>query len=241
MNPIKPLRYIPLERIKLPRPVDRVKYIAKICAGCDVLDLGAMDETAWKSKRGRGTWLHEEISLTALCVHGVDNSPMVPVEGISTGPNAIIRRGDIRDPIALVEGLPIAPDVVVAGELIEHIDSPLQFLKQFVGVERLAGKSLILSTPNATAVHNFLIGLARCESTHRDHLCIFSFKTLTTLSMRAGFLDWEIIPYFSRFTEIEARHTGVLRFVIRAVQRVINVIEWIFPMVSFGYILRVRL
>jgi SAM-dependent methyltransferase len=235
------LCYTPLEHLAVARPVNRIAFIVRACAGRRVLDLGAMDETASTAKRGRGTWLHEEIGRNALRVDGIDNSTMVPADGLATGPNSTIRRGDVTDPERLVAALDDSPDVVVAGELIEHLENPLQFLKRFVAIERLSGKTLILSTPNATALHNFLIGLVYRESTHHDHLCILSYKTLATLCTRAGFSDWEIIPYFSRFTEMEERHSGVLRFAVRAAQRVINLLEWMFPLLSFGYIVLIRL
>lgn len=236
-----PLKYTPLEPLTISRPVDRIRYIASICIQRKVLDLGAMDETAWQSKHGRGTWLHEEITHTALCVDGIDNSPLIPDEGLATGPNSIIRRGDVTDPVQLVATMKGIPDVIVAGELIEHIENPLQFLKSFVGIGQLSGKTLIISTPNATALHNFLIGIIRRESTHRDHLFILSYKTLATLCVRAGFTEWEIIPYFARFTEMEERHSGLVRFVVRSAQRIVNFFEWMCPLLSFGYILRVRL
>jgi hypothetical protein len=235
------LSYTPLERLSVARPVDRIDFIARACAGQRVLDLGAMDETAWTTKLGRGTWLHEEIGRNALCVDGIDNSPLVPVDGLRTGPNSTIRRGDISNPHGIVAALESNPDVVVAGELIEHLGNPLQFLKQLAAIERLSGKTLLLSTPNATALHNFVIGLAQRESTHQDHLNILSYKTLATLCTRAGFPQWEIIPYFSRFTEMQARHSGLLRLAVRAVQGIVNGLEWIFPLLSFGYIVRIRL
>ena len=235
------LLYSPLERLAVARPVDRIAFIARVCARCRVLDLGAMDETAWAAKRGRGTWLHEEIARNALQMDGIDNSELVPAEGLRTGANATIRRGDITDPQRLVAALEHTPDVVVAGELIEHLENPLQFLTRFTGIDRLSGKTLILSTPNATALHNVLIGLVRRESTHRDHLCILSYKTLATLCTRAGFSDWEIIPYFSRFTEMQERQSGLSKLAVRAAQRVVNLFEWLFPLLSFGYIVRIRL
>jgi len=200
-----------------------------------------MDETAWAAKRGRGTWLHEEISRAALRVDGIDNSAAVPAEGLRTGSNATIQRGDICDPRHLIAALEDSPDVVVAGELIEHLENPLQFLTRFTEIDRLSGKTLILSTPNATALHNILIGLARRESTHQDHLCILSYKTLTTLCTRAGFARWEIIPYFSRFTEMQERHSGASRLLVKAVERIVNLVEWMFPLLSFGYIVQIRL
>jgi hypothetical protein len=233
--------YSPLERLTVARPVDRIRFIADACAGRRVLDLGAMDETAWAAKRGRGTWLHEEIGRRALLVDGIDNSTQIPAEGLRTGPNATIRRGDIADPQRLVNELEVSPDVLVAGELIEHLENPLQFLRRFAGIERLAGKTFILSTPNATALHNVLIGLVHRESTHRDHLCILSYKTLVTLCTRAGFSKWEIIPYFARFTEMQDRQAGLARLGVRVAERIVNALEWMFPLLSFGYIVRICL
>jgi hypothetical protein len=235
------LRYTPLERLRVPRPVDRIGYIAKACAGRRVLDLGAMDETAWQAKRGCGTWLHEEISRTALRVDGIDSSALIPAEGLRTGPNSVIRRGDILDLERLVAALEEPPEVVVAGELIEHLESPLEFLRRLAAIERLSGTTLILSTPNATALHNVLIALARRESTHHDHLCILSYKTLATLCARSGFASWEIVPYFARFTEMHERHRGLARLAVRAAERTVNVFEWLFPLLSFGYIVRIPL
>jgi len=238
---VAPLSYTALERLRLRRPVDRIGYIARACAGYRVLDLGAMDETAWQAKRGHGTWLHEEISRTALRVDGFDNSTMIPAEGLRTGPTSIIRRGDVTDPQSLLATLAEPPEVIVAGELIEHLENPLRFLEQFAAIGALAGKTLILSTPNATALHNALIALAYRESTHHDHLCVLSYKTLTTLCSRARFPAWEIIPYFARFTEMQARHSGPVGLAVRAAERVVNVGEWLFPLLSFGYIVRIKL
>jgi hypothetical protein len=237
----QPLRYTPLEAVPVGRPVDRIKYIAAACAGRRVLDLGAMDETAWQSKRGRGTWLHEEIAKVAAQVDGIDNSALIPEEGLVTAPNGRIRRGDISDLGSALLELDAPPEIVVAGELIEHVESPLQLLRAFRQTPGLAQSTLILSTPNATGLHNFLIGLARRESTHHDHLCILSYKTLSTLCRRAGFQEWEIIPYYARFTEMHDRHSGVARRAIGAVEGAINGLEWLFPILSFGYIVRVRL
>lgn len=236
------LRYTPLEGITVGRPVDRIPYITNACAGRCVLDLGAMDETAWQHKREGGTWLHEKIARRARRVNGVDNSTLIPPAGLITAENAVIRRGDIADLEKCLAALDEVPDVVVAGELIEHLENPLQFLRQFAALGKLSGKTLILSTPNATALHNVLVGLARRESTHQDHLCIFSYKTLATVCLRAGFSSWEITPYYSRFAEMRERMpSGLARLAVRAAQGVINGLEWLFPLLSFGYIVKVDL
>lgn len=241
MNSIKSTpAYLPLERLQVPRPVDRISFIKNCCNGKTVLDLGAMDETAYTAKQGRGTWLHEEIAAVAHQVLGIDNSPLVPPDGLRTSKNSTIRLGNIMQVGAMLESESFSPDVIVAGELIEHLENPLLFLKGIRATDRLRGKTLILTTPNATALHNCLIGLISRESTHHDHLCIFSFKTLYTLCNRAGFAEWEIVPYSARFTEMKERNSGFRRSLVCVGEKVINGLEWLFPMMGFGYVVKIQ-
>jgi 2-polyprenyl-3-methyl-5-hydroxy-6-metoxy-1,4-benzoquinol methylase len=235
------LRYEPLEALRVSRPVDRLAYVADACRGRHVLDLGAMDETAFAQKRGHGTWLHERIAAVAKSVLGIDNSEVVPLAGLATGPNARIVRGDIGELELLLGRLEFRPEVVIAGELIEHVPNPLAFLEGLAATPTLAGCTLLVTTPNATAAHNVAIGLLSRESTHRDHLCILSYKTLTTLCRRAGLADFAIIPYRSAFIEMRARHAGARAAVVAVGEKVVNAVEWMFPLLSFGWIVHARL
>ncbi len=233
--------YVPLERLPVPRPVDRIPFMKSCCKGKLVLDLGAMDETAYTAKRGRGTWLHEEIAEVATNVIGIDSSVLVPSDGLQTGPRSSIHGGDIMQLGSWLQSNSFFPDVIVAGELIEHLPNPLMFLQGIKSIDRLQGRTLLLSTPNATALHNCLIGLLSRESTHHDHLCIFSYKTLFTLCKRAGFARSEIVPYCARFTEMKARNSGIRYGLVSGGEKIINMAEWLFPMMSFGYLVSIEI
>jgi hypothetical protein len=235
------LLYQPLEKLHVERPVDRLSFLKAACTNRIVLDLGAMDETAYQSKRGRGTWLHEELASVAQLVIGIDNSAAVPPEGLRTGERSMIYRGDVHALGAFLEQHPVEPDVIVAGELIEHLPNPLAFLQSIAGEHRLRGKQLLLTTPNATALHNCLVALAGRESTHPDHLCILSYKTMNTLLLRSGASDWELVPYLARFTEMKERHAGVRRAAVEFCEAIVNVAERMWPLLSFGLIARVTL
>jgi len=235
------LQYAPLEKMQVPRPVDRIKYLQSLCTGKTVLDLGAMDETAFGRKQGKGTWLHEELAKVATAVVGVDNSQVVPAEGLRTGERSRIYRGDVLDLEEFLRKHAVVPDVVIAGELIEHVPNPLAFLQALVATASLRGKTLALSTPNATALHNCLIGMTKRESTHPDHLLILSYKTLNTLFMRCGCSDWEILPYYARFTEMKERVGGTGRLFVGACESIINGAETLWPLLSFGLIGRATL
>jgi SAM-dependent methyltransferase len=230
------IRYEPLARLRVPRPVDRIRYVTEACRGRTVLDLGAMDETAVDAKRGSGMWLHEALAAVATRVVGLDSSPRVPAEGLETAGNARIERGDIFQLGGWLAANDFTPDVVVAGELIEHLANPLSFLQSLVAIDRLRGRRLVFTTPNATAVHNVAIGLASRESTHHDHLCILSYKTLNSLCRRAGLDRWSILPYRAAFPEMRARNRGLRRAVVTVGEKTVNAIEWLFPLLSFGYV-----
>jgi hypothetical protein len=235
------LQYTPLEKLSIGRPVDRIKHVQRLCVGKTVLDLGAMDETAFQSKRGKGTWLHEELGRVAATLIGLDNSSVVPESGLRTGERSIIHRGDVHDLEEFLRRHAVAPDVIVAGELIEHVPNPLAFLQGLVATPSLSGKTLVLTTPNATALHNCLIALTRRESTHPDHLLILSYKTLNTLFLRSGFREWEIIPYYARFTEMKERVGGAGKVFVAMCESAINVAETLCPLMSFGLIGRATL
>jgi 2-polyprenyl-3-methyl-5-hydroxy-6-metoxy-1,4-benzoquinol methylase len=233
---VQNLQYTPLEKLTVIRPVDRIKYIQRICAGKTVLDLGAMDETAFESKRGNQTWLHEEIARVAKTVVGVDNSSVVPELGLRTSDRSMIHRGDVLDLEDFLRKNAVDPEVIVAGELIEHVANPLEFLRAIAANASLRGKTLLLSTPNATALHNCLIGMTKRESTHHDHLLILSYKTLNTLFLRSGCSKWEILPYYARFTEMKERTQGAGRLFVAACESAINAAETLWPLLSFGLI-----
>jgi hypothetical protein len=232
---MKALAYSPLEPVPVGKPVARGRFITERCRGRVVLDLGCRDETAL-AKVDTSHWLHGEIIKVAKRVIGVDNSKDLPPEGVVTGPSSRIVRGDVTRLAEIVRDEDI--EVVVAGELLEHLEDPLSFLRQLRSLFR--GRELVLTTPNATSLANVLLGVASRESNHPDHLQVFSFKTLNTLCLRAGFEDWEIAPYHVYFTEMALRATGLRRASVLAAERLVNLGERAFPLLAGGLVLHVR-
>ena len=231
-----PLKYESLEKLHVPRPIDRLDYIASCCEGRVVLDIGCFDETALE-KRGTEHWLHGRILTQATRVTGIDISDKLPDEGLETGPNGrILRRDAARMDLQGIDSDSI--DVVVAGEFIEHLEHPLQFFREVR--QKLPGREFILSTPNGVCFANTVMGTIGREVQHPDHLHNFTYKTLNTMCLRAGFQSWEIIPYRFYATEMILASTGAKRWFVRLVQGCIRVVECCFPLLSFGYIVRIR-
>lgn len=234
------MEYTALEKIRVSRPVDRVPYIVKLTKGSKVFDLGALDETAYQLKGHTEFWLHKQICSVAINVIGVDNSKLIPDDGLRFFPNGLIIRGNIFEltPIIKSHGW---PDVIVAGELIEHLYDAMTFLSNIKRDVQLHETQFVLTTPNACSWHNIILGIFSRESTHADHVNIYSYKTLNTLLTRAGFQEWDIIPYKARFTEMIQNSRGLKRFVTVAFQKAVNALEYLFPLLSCGWICRIRI
>lgn len=228
------IAYETLERLHVGHPVDRVGFIAERCRGKRVLDIGCLDETAL-DKHDTDEWLHRRIGALATEVIGIDLSERLPAEGVVTGPNSRIMKGDGTNPDVAPESV----DIIVAGEFIEHIENPLRFLSRI----RLSypGRELVISTPNGISFANALLGTIGREAQHHDHLLTSTYKTLNTLCRRAGFQDWEIIPYRFYATEMLLRSTGLKRMAVKVVEAIIRAYERIFPLRSFGYVVRITL
>lgn len=228
------LAYTTLERIPVARPVDRIGFIAARCAGKRVLDIGCLDETAL-GKRGTKDWLHARIAARAASVIGIDLSDRLPSEGLVTAPNARIVKGDGTRPHIPAEEI----DIIVAGEFIEHLENPLDFLREMR--RRYPGHELVISTPNGASLANGLMGLTGREAQHPDHLLTSTYKTLSTLCRRAGVREWEIIPYSFHAAELLMSAKGAFRLFVRLVESSIRVAERVAPLRSFGYVVRITL
>lgn len=85
-------------------------------------------------------------------------------------------------------------DIVLAGEIIEHLDDFRGFLESIAGV--MTDRSeLLLTTVNATAIKGWIQAIAGYEKVHPDHTCYFSYHTLRRLLEQSGFECVELFYY----------------------------------------------
>lgn len=232
---LQPLHYTALESVPVPRPVDRLDFICALAGGKSVFDLGALDETALDAKLESKSWLHARLCASARSVIGIDNSPKLPSKGMSTPNGGSIIHADIfnLEPVIERHG---TPDLIVAGEIIEHLPDTSAFLGSLKRNKALRGVDFVFSTPNACCWHNAIVGLAKRESMHQDHLQIYSYKTLRTLFARADIDLIELLPYHARFTEMISSTTGLARLGVRSFQGAVNTLESLAPILAAGWI-----
>lgn len=236
------LRYTALEKINCKRPVDRIRYFQKVVEGKIVLDLGALDETAYVTKCETDFWLHGVMAKSAKKLIGVDSSDLLDhhPSGLKAYENSVIFKGNVFDLSEIIKSNSDI-ELVVAGEILEHLENPLQFLRTIRQYKGLSGKKIYISTPNACTMSNVLIGLFRRESTHHDHVNIFSYKVLNTLCIKTNIKRWSIIPYYSAYTEMISNSSGIKKLGVKVFERFTRLLQFIFPLLGGGWIVEIEL
>ena len=158
----------------------------EICRGKRVLHLGCADYPLTEQKLSMGALLYAEIAKVAQVQVGADNS----VEGIELLRRHGYRNLYVADVESILECVPNEDryfDVVIAGEIIEHLSNPGLFLDSAKAV--LGGK-LVLTTVNAYCLFRFVwyLGHLGVEYVHPDHVYYFSISTLKGLAARHGYV-----------------------------------------------------
>ncbi|MEZ5141933.1 MAG: class I SAM-dependent methyltransferase [Acidimicrobiales bacterium] len=203
---------------KLPKAalVDRIEYLCQQARGRRVVHVGFVDTGCRSMQESAGTWLHAHLDHVATSLVGIDVNEAGVKEAVDAGYEAYAV--DCRDREA-VEALGIEPaQLVIAGEVIEHLDDPGSFL---AGLHTLLapGGLMIITTPNAYGLFNVFASLARREINHPDHVVMFTWQTLATMAERHGWEPVETRMYVPSVKlgrgGLVARALGVLgRFVV---------------------------
>ncbi len=179
---------------RLPRAaiVHRIEYLASLAANRRVVHVGFGDARYREVQERAGTWLHGHLADVASSLVGLDVDEPSVAEARAAGFAAHVV--DCRDRQAIA-ALGLAPsDLVVAGEVIEHLDAPGDFLDALHALVHRDGL-LALTTPNASGLGNALAALAGYEVNHPDHVTLFSCRTLGTLLERHGWTVEETRTY----------------------------------------------
>jgi SAM-dependent methyltransferase len=148
-----------------------------------VLHLGCTDTPFTDESIAAGRWLHARLSgVAAECV-GVDiDEDAIQHLRDHYGVTNIVR-GNAENLDSLDQG---RFDVVVAGEIIEHLGSPARFLESARTVLKPEGL-LVITTTNAFCFRRMLRVSLGSESVHPDHHYYFSHPTLRGLVLSCGY------------------------------------------------------
>lgn len=146
--------------------VDRLAFLRGVCSGKRVLNLGSASGG-----------LHSHLAAVSASIVGVDKEPGADIQcDLDKEPDNLYR--------CLGHGPPF--DIIVAGELIEHLTNPGRLLDslRLLMTDRETG--LIITVPNASGRtyqhHNGQLH----EIVNSDHCVWFSWQTMTTLLTKCG-------------------------------------------------------
>ena len=173
---------------KSTKQLDRDSVIIDRCKGKKVLHLGFLDHIPLIEKKIKeNRWLHIKlVEKSSICI-GVD----IDKHGIN-----MVRDKFNIDNLYCVdiqnEKLPKQVskenfDVLLISDVIEHIGDPLTFLIDIKKIFNGKVSSIILTTPNAFRIENFMNALRNKEIINTDHKFWFSQYTLSKLAVDAGY------------------------------------------------------
>ncbi len=184
-------------RFRLPGPrtaalTDRASWLANAVKGKRVVHVGCVDHLPLiEEKLRQGRWLHRRLCVSSVRCLGVD----IDADGIRYVRDVLglddVICGDIAaGPIP--EIVSASWDVMVVGEVLEHLGNPADFLASLSKSYRDCCRRLLVSAPNALRLENGVFALVSREVVNSDHRCWYSPYTLAKVLTEAGFHVTEV-------------------------------------------------
>ncbi len=209
--------------------VQRVDLIKDLCNGKRVLHLGCTNYPYTEEAIESDMLLHFELEKCASDLWGID-ADQAGIDILNSKGSRQIVKGDLEK-LAEVE-LEGPFEVIVAGEMIEHLNNPGFFLD---GVKEFMTKEtkLVITTINAYCAMRFFYYGARgkrgkAEPVHPDHVAYYSYSTLKLLLQRHG-LRIDVFLYY----DIGIEHRPHVRWFLKIVN---DICVWFVPQWSDGVI-----
>jgi SAM-dependent methyltransferase len=219
------------------RIVDRESFILSRCRGARVLHLGCVDSGLLEERLSSGNFLHAALAKESPDLWGVDLD--------AAGLDRLKREGFVNLHVGSAEAIPRAIprdyfDVVLAGELIEHVSNPGLLLDSSAACCNSSGV-LLLTTPNGLRFSNVVSCVINTEIVHPEHTITFTPATLQRL-LTKHHLDLINLLLFHGDGRVQVRNSrGLLDVVLRTtyngmVRPALRVALHLFPYFADGII-----
>lgn len=214
--------------------VDRIEYLTALAAGRSVIHVGFAGETRGTivDLRDNPVWLHGRLAKVTSRLVGLD----LDAEGVERARAAGFEahRADAANAGDL-GALGLEPaELVIAGEVIEHVERPGEFLDA-LHMLVVPGGRLAVTTPNAASMLNPVAAAARFELINPDHISFYSWYTLGNLMERHGWRIRRFVTYHFPLAQ-EAWTEGGAAAAGRAMARVQRALAGVWPYLDFGLI-----
>jgi hypothetical protein len=164
--------------------VDREKFIIERCKGKTVIDVGASGP------------MHDGILKVAKRCYGIDRPPAgwFKFKGAHIdGDNFGIDLDDYWSVLPRLAGV----DLIVCGEVLEHLSNPGHFLAKLQKDYRSV--PVLITVPNAFAdAGRGMLNREGIENCNSDHVAWYSHRTIKTLLNRNGYFIMDFAWYNGR-------------------------------------------
>jgi len=159
---------------------DREKFLEELVKGKVVLHGGCVDSGVLMERINAGEFLHDRLLKTAHRVIGVD----LNCEGIELMKELGYSEVYCTDLESWRSSQKF--DIIVMGEIIEHVDNCGAFLKSIASFCTPETR-IVFTTPNSYYYLFWIYTLFGKESIHPDHNYLFSYNSLKSLLGKFGY------------------------------------------------------
>lgn len=166
----------------------RVPFIVERVEGANVLHIGFTDHIPLIQKKiEKKQWLHGLLLESSEKCFGIDiHEEAVNYVRESLGMNGVFALDIVNDDLPQ-DILDVNWDYVILGEVLEHIDNPVEFLSGIRSKLKSVAIELIVTVPNAWDRTNLVRIKKGIEFINTDHRYWFTPFTLAKVMTRAGF------------------------------------------------------
>jgi hypothetical protein len=168
--------------------LNRIGYIIQLAKDKDVLHLGCCDHIPIiKEKIASHRWLHQYITQHASSCLGldIDKEAVDYVTQNTEFKNVFWGNITADEKIDFIKDRKF--DLMVMGEILEHTDDPVSFLKKIKANYAENIKNILITVPNAFSINNTYYSKRHIEFINSDHRFFFTPFTLGKVVTRAGF------------------------------------------------------
>jgi hypothetical protein len=177
---------IDIDREKFPS-ISREDFITSVISGCDVIHLGCSDHVGIINEKIKANkWLHKLITDNSKSCLGIDIDPasIDYLKNILGYTN--VRQGDVTKD-SFPEITAKEWDYVVFGELIEHLNNPVEFLESFKNRFGRNIKKFIITVPSVYTKGQTKNIMKYREVINSDHRFWFTPYTISKILSAAGY------------------------------------------------------
>lgn len=188
------------EKTKIAKPYDRTEFILNKCKKKRVLHFGFTDSPFTEERISNGEILHLKIKQNSKELWGTDiDKKGIKIYTNITGDNNVFNL-DVSQPIKNIKVYNKNFDLLVFGEVLEHVLNPGITLNNLAKLCKINKAKLLLTTPNAFNIGGFLAAWRGIEIVHPEHYYYYSPVTLRRLLSDTGFKNISISLYASDAT-----------------------------------------